>query len=241
MLDPKSLTVIIPAFNEERMVQTALESVFYAVNELGLDYEILVINDGSSDKTESLASQWIEQNNVGRARVITNARNRGLGYSIQEGFKASSKDYAAWFPGDSSVTRESLIGMWSSIGQADMIIPYMENILQRPFNRKFLSLTFTRLINVIFRLNIKYYNGLFIVPTSLVRTFRLSGQGHEIFCELVVRALKSGCSYKEVPFTHRVETERSSKAISMRNVNNIMKVIAILIRDIYITRKPLGT
>ncbi len=237
----KSLSIIIPAFNEEAMIETAMESVVYAADKLGLDYEVLVVNDGSSDRTAELVKLWAGHNPAGRrVRVLNNARNSGLGFSLKEGFKAASKDNVAWFPGDSSVAKESLIGMWSCIGEADMIIPYMENVLRRPFNRKFLSITYTKILNAVFGMNIKYFNGLLILPSSLVRSLKLCGQGHEIFCELVVRGIKSGCSYKEVPFTHKVETDKGSKAISLRNIYCIVKVIGVLVKDTRILKKPLG-
>ncbi len=223
------------------MIQTALDSVVFAAEKMGLDYEVLVVNDGSWDQTEALAREWASRNSAGpRVKIINNAHNSGLGFSLKEGFKAAGKDYVAWFPGDSSVTKESLLGMWSSVGEADMVIPYMENVLQRPSNRKFLSLTYTKIINGIFGLNIKYFNGLFILPVSLVRTMKLSGQGHEIFCEIVVRGIKSGCSYKETPFTHKVETDQGSKALSVRNMYCIIRVVGVLIKDTYILRNPLG-
>jgi len=237
--NPKSLSVIIPAYNEEERIQSALESVLFALTQLQLDYEIIPVNDGSRDRTQEIIEQWSAQHPGVPLRLINNSPNKGLGASILEGFKAAKKDYVAWFPGDSSVTKESLIGMWSSVGQADMVLPYMENVLKRNFKRKYCSLIYVHTLNFIFGLNIKYYNGLFIIPAALAKETKLFSRGHELFCELVVRAVKSGYTYKQVPFTHKVSTDQASKAINMRNVKNIARIICILIADVYIRKTPM--
>jgi len=237
-MNKKSLTIVIPAYNEEKRLDGAIEDVLFIAGSLDMDYEVIVVNDGSRDRTAELAKGWAGKRP--QVRLIDNPVNRGLGHSLKEGFAAATKEYVTWFPGDNSVVKESMVPVWDKIGAADIIVPTMHNVSDRPLFRRVLSITFTRLINLLFRLNLRYYNGLLIFPTELVGRLKYAGRGHDIFCEMLVRAIKLGYSYYEIPFKHKVETEGMSKAISLRNFRNVGRMIAALLWDIYVRRRPGG-
>jgi len=234
----RTLSIIIPAYNEQDHVQDAIKSVTDIGKPYVNSYEVLVINDGSTDQTAQIVQRLA--NGHPEIRVIHNSQNRGLGYSLGAGFRAATKDYVMWFPGDNSVKKESLKPLLEQFGQADITVTYMSNLNERNFLRKHLSKTFTAFMNGLFGLNLKYFNGLFVYPVSLLKSMHFVSTGHAVFAELLIRSLKTGHSVDEVPFLHKVESESRSKALSIKNFASVSRTIFILFWDIYIRRKPLG-
>ena len=94
-----SLTVFFPAYNDAESLPGLLERTFQVVPRLTSDYEVLVINDGSSDGTlailEELAGFYAPH-----LKIITHETNRGYGAALRSGFAACSKDLAFYTDGD---------------------------------------------------------------------------------------------------------------------------------------------
>jgi dolichyl-phosphate beta-glucosyltransferase len=78
------LTVVVPAYNEERRLGSSLDLIAGYIDSRGLDAEILVVDDGSSDGTRALAQRMLAGR---RGRVVSNPENRGKGYSFRRGVR----------------------------------------------------------------------------------------------------------------------------------------------------------
>ena len=95
----KSLSVVIPAYNEEENISSCIQKVDGVLKKLNIDsYEIIVVNDGSKDRTGEVARGFIKK--VKNLIVVDNNPNRGYGGSLRSGFDKSTKDFIAWVPGD---------------------------------------------------------------------------------------------------------------------------------------------
>lgn len=235
-----SLTIIIPAFNEEANIRGAIEAIEGIVQEYIADYELLVFDDGSRDGTYPIVVGLSLHHP--RIKLIANMQNRGLAYIAREGIRLASKSHLTWFPGDNSISRDSMGPILEAIGQADIIVAYMSNVHQRDLLRRWLSRTFTFLMNTLFALKIRYYNGPTVYPTSLARSVQLSSNGYDFFAELLIRCLKKGATYQQVPFFHKTENEQNTKAFSWRNIKSVFRTTLVLLRDIYLAslRKKLS-
>ncbi len=89
----KSLSVVVPAYNEEANVAKCIADVYSVLKKTDWDWEILVINDGSKDKTEQVATEEIKKLKIKNAKVFTNKPNRGYGGALKRGFAESTKDF----------------------------------------------------------------------------------------------------------------------------------------------------
>ncbi|MEM2522655.1 MAG: glycosyltransferase family 2 protein, partial [Candidatus Bathyarchaeia archaeon] len=74
------VSVVIPAYNEEKTIGNVLEETVQVMESLGLPYEIIVVDDGSEDRTREVASRY-------KATVLSNGRNMGKGYALRKGFQ----------------------------------------------------------------------------------------------------------------------------------------------------------
>jgi glycosyltransferase involved in cell wall biosynthesis len=213
----KDISVIIPAYNEEGNIAAAITSVIAAVREMVDDYEIIVVDDGSADATGRLAEQEARDNP--RVKVLRNPRNKGFGCAYRHGLAAASKTYVGVFPGDNDMSALSLRDIIREIGAADVITSYMRSGQKRSLFRRCLSGIFVRLMNGLFGLRLKYYNGSFMSKTALA--------------ECLVKLIKAGYSYKEVCFEHKGRAHHCSKALRWKSVWQTGKFMVMLLMDVY--------
>lgn len=110
-----SISVIIPTYNEENAIVAEVESLERVLNAHGITHEIVVVDDGSSDKTVELALQT-------GARVMRHGTNRGYGASLKSGINAAKYDTIAIIDADGTYPAEEIPNMISKLQSADMVV-----------------------------------------------------------------------------------------------------------------------
>jgi len=218
-----SLTVIIPAYNEARALAAVVNNVVLGLRPVS-DYEILIINDASTDNTGAIADHLASQNQ--RIRVIHNPRNMNLGFNFRKGLELARMQFVCLIPGDDEVSQESIAAIIGATGAADLVLAYHANSEMRHPLRRLISRTFVRILNFLFGLNIRYYNGPAIFDVAAARTVSLTTFGFAYMAEMAVTLLKRGHSYKEIPMT----IKQNEKGINWRvfrpkNVLGVMKTL----------------
>jgi glycosyltransferase involved in cell wall biosynthesis len=104
---PASLSIVIPAYNEERRLPPTLDRILeYLKSADFADWEVLVVNDGSRDRTVEVVKRYIALD--GRIRLLENPGNRGKGYAVRNGMLASLKEWALITDADLSAPIEEL-------------------------------------------------------------------------------------------------------------------------------------
>lgn len=108
------LSIIIPAYNEEKRIKPTLEDIYKKLENKNWNYEILVVNDGSKDKTiEIIKELSLKINNL---KLIDNKENHGKGYCVKQGMLQSKGKYRLFMDADNSTT----------IDQFDNFLPYFD-------------------------------------------------------------------------------------------------------------------
>jgi len=236
------LSIIVPAYNEEQGLRSAVDSLFALLSDNGMssDSEILIFNDCSLDKTGEIADDLAR--NIGIVRVFHNKKNRGLGFNFREGARQSKGEYVTWFPGDNENLPQSFIDTISRIGEADIIIPYTDNMEVRPFLRRLVSRIYTDLNNLFFGLHLKYYNGLSVYKRDLLLSVLPKiGDSFAFSAQILIMLLKSGASFVEVPIKIQSKPGGKSSAFRVRNIIGVIKAILSLFWRINIKRERVIT
>jgi hypothetical protein len=134
--------------------------------------------------------------------------------------------------GDGGLPAKSLPAIFNAIGSADIVIPHMTNLRQiKTPLRYFLSRTYTWLLNTLFGFRLNYYNGLPVHRTDLLRHIRIASSGFGFQGEVLVKLLKSGCSYVQVGVLGAEETRRSF-ALRPGNLLSVAGTLLHLVSEI---------
>lgn len=233
-----SFSVIIPALNEEANIDSAVRSVIKAVSGLVADYEIIVVDDGSSDETGNIAARLAHE--LPNLTVVHNGVNMGVGHSLLRGFRVASKQFVTCFPGDNDMAWQSLRNILAAGGNTDLVISYIADNRHRSLVRRLLSSSFVGLLNVVFALRLKYYNGPFVFPRDKLVGLNIKSDGLGIISECIVKLIKvEGCSYTQVPFEHIGRKAGKSTALSRKSIASVMRSLRLLVVDVYM--KPRRT
>jgi hypothetical protein len=227
----RSLSVLVPALNEEEGLSATIEELLDALRHAVEDFEVIIINDGSTDRTRDIADQFGRV--YSQVRVFHNARNMGLGYSYLRGLQEARKSHFAYVPGDNTWPRASIAEVFRHLGKADIVTSYATNPEVRLAYRRFVSAGYTRVLNFLFGFRMKYYNGLIIYPLAFLRDWPPTTHGFGFQSETLLKALCLKLSVVEVGVAIDETTSRKSRAITVRNV---LSVLTTLIRTYWTLR-----
>ncbi len=100
------LSIIIPAYNEEKLISDTLSQVTGFLESKPFIYEVIVVDDGSKDRTVEIAKGWGAEGKGFPVLVLENVRNRGKGFSVRKGFQNAGGEYACFSDADLSTPIE---------------------------------------------------------------------------------------------------------------------------------------
>jgi dolichol-phosphate mannosyltransferase len=226
----QSISIVIPALNEEPVLETVVRDIEKQVAAFFYDYEIILIDDGSIDRTSQIMDNLAQE--LPRVRAIHNPQNLGLGASYQRGVTEARCTYLMMLCGDGGMPAASLPPIFAAVGSADIVAPYVTNLkaIKSPL-RYFTSRAYTNLLNLLFGQKIKYYNGLPVHRLDLLRQLRINSTGFAFQGEILTKLLRSGCTMTEVGVAG-AEMTRNSSALRLRGLLNLAKVVALLVWEV---------
>ena len=230
----RSISLIMPAFNEEATIEFSVRSAIEKLEEHSFDYEIFIFNDASIDKTGTIAEALACK--YPKIIVFHNQRNMNLGYNLAQGIKLASKPYAGLLPCHGLTDPESFNSIFQALDKADVVITYIANSDIRPMVRRVISRINVVLLNLIFGLQLKYYH-LNFYRTDILKKIPTSTQSYALMVELLVYAVKSGATFIQVPFFLKKRVSGRSKAMRSKNIINIFKTYSRLFWRIRVLRE----
>jgi len=217
---------VIPCFNEEDNVGATVGSVREAMGAQD-DYEIILVNDASTDRTlermQALAAT------DPRIRVLDNPSNLGFGGSYKRGARAATATYVMMLPGDDGFPGQSIAEIVSHAGKADIIIPVVTNPSARSWLRALASTGFTALLNWAFWLDVGYYNGAVLQRNDLLRTIEITTNSFAYQAEALVKLIARGATYKHCYVSIQERAAGRSSALSLKNQIAVWRTILHLL------------
>lgn len=198
------VSVIIPMYNEEESAPSTINVIDDALKDYGFTYEIIPVNDGSTDRTlEVLNELALKYSHI---RIASYPVNRGRGMALRAGFNMARGSYLITMDADLSYSPK-YIGQMVNIlknNEADIVVasPYMTGggLQNVPFNRGIISRMGNLLLRWIFPGNLHTYTGIFRAYRRLViEGMLLESDEKEIHLEIIARAVGLGYRIKEIP------------------------------------------
>jgi len=218
---------VVPALNEEGVVNEVVRAIWAIVDHYLDVYEIILIDDGSTDRTGQIMDQLASE--LPHVRVLHNETNCGLGASYQRGVREAKLDYVMMLCGDGGLPASSLPPIIEKIGTADIVVPYMPNLkeIKTPV-RYLISRSYTNLLNLLSGHRLHYYNGLPVHRRAFLNQIKMTSSGFGFQGEILVKLLKSGCTYVEVPVPG-AETTNKTSVFRLRNILSVTKTLLKLV------------
>ncbi len=237
-----SLSVVMLTYNEIKSLRLAYNILMSSLKKAGIDdYEIIITTTvspaGIHDGSPNLAIQISKENP--RVKCVHSGSYQGMASDFRKALEVATKDYITMIPGSNVFTEESLTSVLSHTGETEGVVGHTVNLRDRPFIVRWVSRCFVLCCNILFFLNIKYYNGIIIFPAKFVRAVPMSARGGEYAAEIVVYLVKSGAKYIQVPQVINPIPE-GGRTFSLRNVKAAMKSLILLFWKIHFGRKRIN-
>ena len=213
---------IVPCYNEENNINYTLDEINKVIKKLNVKYyEIIVVDDGSIDNT------YLKVKKTNFLKKFKLKRNLGIGGAYKYGLGKSNSKYVIMIPGDNSHPASSIQPILEIMGKKDIIIPFTLKKGKRSFFRYCLSNIFTLVVNFIFDMNIKYYNGTVLHKRDLLKKLKINSNGFDYQAEILIKLIKQGHTYEFIKVEINEREIGTSKAVS---INNVFKIIKNLIQ-----------
>jgi len=226
-----SLSIVLPAYNEEANVETAVEQVSDVAEQLGMDYEIILVNDGSKDRTGEIGRELMRR--VPHFQLVEHYPNRGYGGSLKAGFAAATKELIAFIPADNQFDFNEIHLLLEALDGADVVSGYRAE-REDTFVRKLNAFGWNTLVRILFGHLCRDIDcGFKLFRREVLDHVVIESDGAMIDTELLAGARARGFRIAEVPVTHlpRVAGEATGANI---------KVIAKAFRDLARFRQRLS-
>ncbi len=189
------LTVIVPAYNEEALLDGTVRSLRNTLATLGLDAEIVIVNDGSRDRTGLIADALARTDS---SLVVCHQQNQGLGGAIRRGAAQARGEYLLPWPADMPVNREDLRPFIDHLGQADVLVGCRRRRAGYNVLMRFNSWLYPRLVVALFGLRLRDVNWIHLYRRDHFQAIPLTQRGIPMLVEILVRLRDRGATFLEI-------------------------------------------
>jgi glycosyltransferase involved in cell wall biosynthesis len=195
-----SLSVFFPCYNEQDNVQRVCAQAAGVLDELVTDWEIILVNDGSADRTGDIIDRLAARD--ARICAVHHERNGGYGMALRSGFAAASKEYVFYSDGDGQFDMSELGLLLARRDEAEIVSGYRRK-RQDPWPRRLNGACWSWLVQRVLRFRCRDVDSAFkLYRREIFDNMNLRSTGALIDAEVLARATRAGCRIVTVPVTH---------------------------------------
>ncbi len=197
-----SLSIFFPAYNEEANIREAVEKAVRVVEDSPYitDYEIIVVDDGSTDRTAEYV-RALEQR-YPAVRLVSHQKNRGYGAALKSGIAAARMEYVFFTDADLQFDLVELQNLLVHIPVCDVVVGYRAP-RRDPFMRLVNARGWNLLNQLLFGLHIIDIDSAFkLFRRDVIQSLPLKSNGAMVSAEMLIRLQRAGYSVKEIPVSH---------------------------------------
>jgi glycosyltransferase involved in cell wall biosynthesis len=224
-----SVSLVIPMFNEEENIEHALACAIDALERYSGDWEIVVVDDASTDRSAGIVAR--ESAAEPRIRMLRHAENRKLGASLKTGFAAASKDLVLYMDADLPFDPQAIGPAIQAIRvtRADLIAGYRLDRTAEGFRRTVYSYFYNTLIGVLFGWPHRDINFSFkLIRREVLEAIELRSEGSLIDAELIVKAKNLGFVIQQLGLDYFPRTRGRSTLSSPAVILKIFRELLTL-------------
>src|SRR3989338_3961428 len=226
-----SLSVFFPAYNEEENIKRVVENALQVLPSVAKVYEVIVVNDGSRDRTEDVVKE-LEKTHP-QVRLVNHEVNKGYGGALKTGFQSSLYEHIVFTHGDGQFDFAAIRDFIPQLEKADLVIGYR---LKRndPFTRLVNAKLYALFLRVVFGLKVKEIDCAFkLFKKEAFKTIPpLASDGALISAELLIRAKKANLTLCEVPVKHYPRVAGNPTGANIGVIFRMFREVAKLYRTL---------
>lgn len=233
----KSLTVIIPFFNEEEELPLLFRDlVKFEGKNSSLIFEYLFINDCSKDNSLRIINnlkKTVTEKISSKMKILSNKKNIGWAKTLTRGYKESRGDYVLFIPGDGEARLTQFLKESFFSKKQEVVIFQRISMPGRPLVRILISYIYRILISLIFLTRFMDYNGLIILKKSIIKKINISSNSFFISTEIIVKSFKLGLKIDHMnKFKLFSKNNYKSTSLTFRQFFLILKDICVTLKFI---------
>ncbi len=232
--DRLNITVIMPALNEGKNIPVVIDNTLKALEDFNIKGEIIVVDDGSADNTKGVVDTLIKKDN--RVRMISHQVPQGVGASFWDGVDNANGNIIVMIPGDNENNPREILRYYRLLDHVDIVIPFIFNKGARSLFRNALSFFYRFIINSTFFVNLNYTNGTVLYRKSILKELNYRSNGFFFQTDILIRTIKEGYLFAEVPYRIGLRKEGISKAVSFPSLLQVTKGYFRLVNNIHIEK-----
>lgn len=202
-----SISAVLPAYNEEALIGQTATAVAEVLAEFADEYEVIVVNDGSRDRTRAVVDEVASRNPC--VRCITHDVNRGYGEALKTGFSAATKEFIFLTDGDRQFDVRELSRFMLELARADLVIGY-RNPRRDPLVRLVYAWGWRLVVTMLFGYVARDIDCAFkLFSRDVWRRIRVHSGGATFSAEFLAKARRCGYRFVELAVTHYPRTAGS--------------------------------
>ena len=229
------LSVVVPAYNEERLLETSVRALRKTLDDIKVTAEIILVDDGSTDKTGSIAELL--------ARVVPNVRvyhqaNKGIGGAFLAGAILARGDYLMLWPVDMPAAPDDVRPYVAQFGEADVIVGCRSTRVGYTVLMRFNAWLYPRLVTLLFGLRIRDVNWIHAYRRTAFLRIRPTQEGIPMLAETLVRLRDVGATFAEVDVVMKPRLQGVASASRFRVMRETLSGLLTFWETWRMERKP---
>lgn len=211
----RGLSVVLPAYNEESVIAQTVERCVLVLAAVAPDYEIIIVDDGSRDRTGAIADELATANP--RVRVVHNQPNRGYGGALMAGFRAATKSLTFFMDADGQFDIRDIVKLLQQREAGHRVVLGYREHRQDSFLRLVNAWGWNVLVSQVFGLSVRDVDCAFkVYDTNLVRMLDVQAAGAMVNTEMLAKLARVRVPYVEVPVHHYKRLHGSATGAQVR-------------------------
>ena len=216
-----SISVFFPCYNEQDNLVRVVKQALVVLEKLKADFEIIIVDDGSSDRTGQIADELAGQDE--RVKVVHHRTNLGYGAALQSGFKAATKELVFYTDGDGQFDINEMPPLLGLMEQYDIVSCYRLN-RQDNLVRKINGWCWTKLVCLLFGIKIRDIDCAFkLYKREIFDNIKVVSTGALIDAEILARAVRKGYRVTQQGIHHYPRTAGAQTGANLRVILRAFK------------------
>lgn len=229
----ESISVIFPAYNEEANIGTTVEQAIQTLSGFTDDWEVIVVDDGSVDRTTEIIEKYRALN--GKFTAIRHPYNRGYGAALKSGITAAKSDLIFFCDSDLQFDIREMEKLLAWIDKYDIVIGYRVK-RQDPLYRRINALCWNLLVRFLLGLKVRDIDCAFkLFRRHVFDKVKIDAVGAMVNTDMLAQAVNFGFRIKEIPITHYPRLKGKQTGANVRVILRAFKELFRLYRKLKVT------